>query len=406
MPMTTYDDHFVVDEINARLDMLERTRACDSTPQSSVPAPAVMESTPCEEWRTAPFKPPVNDLILRAARGEATARPPVWLMRQAGRYDPQYQELKKTHTFLEICGTPALAAQVAMQPINSLDVDAAIVFSDILVVPQAMGLELLHGTATGPRFPTPLAGPQDLSRLRPCSEALPALQYVLDAVRCTRHQLDGRVPLLGFAGAPWSLMAYMVQGGGLNGGKADAFRKAKIWLRTEPVSARELLQQITDLLVAFLIAQVENGAQMLQLFDSHAGELGPTLFQQFEVPYLIQIAERVKAECPEVPLCLFAKGASFGFKHLAESKFDIFGVDWKTDPQYAREQLPGKCLQGNLDPNVLYCGEETIKAEVDKMLLEFGGDAHIAGMGDGCEPKMKPEAVLQLVQSVKAHTRS
>eukprot|EP00656_Telonema_subtile_P045963 TRINITY_DN52252_c0_g1_i1.p1 TRINITY_DN52252_c0_g1~~TRINITY_DN52252_c0_g1_i1.p1 ORF type:complete len:270 (-),score=78.80 TRINITY_DN52252_c0_g1_i1:62-871(-) len=265
-----------------------------------------------------------------------------------------------------------------------------------------MGLELQHGTATGPRFTTPLTGPADLDRLIPVQESVERLQYVLDAVRCTRHRLDGRVPLLAFSGAPWSLMAYMVQGGGLNGGKADAFRKAKCWLRSEPDSAKQLLQKLTDVLVAFLIAQVANGAQMLQVFDSHAGELGPGLFEEFEAPYLIQIAERVKQACPEVPVCLFAKGAGFAFKQMAASRFDVFGVDWKTDPSYARAMLPGKCLQGNLDPNVLYCGAQAIEEEVGKMLQEFGAGAYIAGMGDGCEPKMTPEAVLELVRQIKA----
>jgi len=361
------------------------------------------EGAPSPDWVTATFLEPRNDLILRTARGEITTRTPIWLMRQAGRYDPEYQKLKENHTFLEICRSPEIAAEVAMQPIRKLGVDAAIVFSDILVVPEAMGLELQHGTATGPRFPHPLQGAEDLSRLCSAEEAMGKLQFVLDAVRCTRHRLAGAVPLLGFAGAPWTLMAYMVQGGGLNAGKSEAFRKAKLWLYSDPESARELLQKITDVVVDFLIAQVENGAQMLQVFDSHAGELGPQLFRDFSVPYLHQVADRVKDACPEVPITIFAKGASFGFQHLATSRFDVIGVDWKTDPATARSALPGKCLQGNLDPNVLYAGQTIIAEKAAEMLQAYEGCAHIAGMGDGCEPKFELDAVINFVDCVKSH---
>jgi len=223
-------------------------------------------------------------------------------MRQAGRYDPAYQKVKESHSFLDICRTPTLAAEVAMQPIRRLQVDAAILFSDILVVPEAMGLELIHGTAMGPRFPEPLRGPEDLKRIKSRVEAQAGLAYVLDAVRCTRHKLGGTVPLIGFAGAPWSLMAYMVQGGGLNSGKSEAFREVKTWLLKviqdiipacptpthvqlidfpiqDPISAHELLQRITDVVVDFLCGQVENGAQLLQVFSCHI--LRPSLSYPF-----------------------------------------------------------------------------------------------------------------------------
>ncbi|KAF9127183.1 Uroporphyrinogen decarboxylase in heme biosynthesis [Mortierella sp. 14UC] len=347
-----------------------------------------------------------NDLILRAARGEETERVPVWVMRQAGRYLPEFRKVREEHDFFEVVRTPELATKVTLQPIDRYNnlLDAAIIFSDILVVPQALGLvvEMLPGK--GPSLPDPLVSPEDMRRLKKHVDVHKELHYVFDAITMTRHALDGRVPLIGFTGAPWTQMAYMVEGGG-----SKTFSKAKRWIFQHPQESHTLLQRITDVSVDYLVAQVHAGAQLLQIFESWAGELGPTEFEQFSLPYLIQIARRVKAELgPEkaVPMIVFAKGAWFGLDKLSEpgSGYDVVSLDWSHTPQGARAVSKGRVtLQGNLDPTVLLGGEDAIVEATERMVRGFFGGSrkgYIANLGHGILPDVDVDAMEVFLKTV------
>ncbi|KAF9092482.1 Uroporphyrinogen decarboxylase in heme biosynthesis [Mortierella sp. GBA35] len=345
-----------------------------------------------------------NDLILRAARGEETERVPVWVMRQAGRYLPEFRKVREEHDFFEVVRTPSLATKVTLQPIDRYDglLDAAIIFSDILVVPQALGLvvEMLPGK--GPSLPNPLNSPADLARLKTRVDVHKELQYVFDAITMTRHALEGRVPLIGFTGAPWTQMAYMVEGGG-----SRTFSKAKRWVFAHPQESHELLQRITDVSVDYLVAQVRAGAQMLQIFETWAGELGPVEFERFSLPYLLQIARRVKAELgPDraVPMTVFAKGAWFALDKLSaeDSGFDVVSLDWTHDPEQAKSVSGGRVtLQGNLDPTVLLGGDEAIVEATEQMVRAFGSNRrYIANLGHGILPDVSVEAMELFLKTV------
>jgi len=339
-----------------------------------------------------------NDLLLRAARREKTERTPVWIMRQAGRYLPEFRDLRVENDFFKVCRTPELACEVTLQPVLRYDLDAAIIFSDILVVPQAMGLEVRMDPGKGPVFPNPLLSPDEIDTRLVQPDVVKELKYVFDAISLTRHKLRGKLPLIGFSGAPWTLMAYMVEGEG-----SKTFSKAKAWLFQYPNQSRKLLQKITDVVVDYLVGQAHAGAQLMQVFDSWAGELGPDVFATFALPYLRQIADRVKKEVPEVPLVVFAKGANYAIKELAALNYDVIGLDWTVDPEDAK-QVSGKysrvALQGNLDPCVLYADEKTIRAHVRKMLTKFGTRGHIANLGHGLHPTHSPENVGWFIKAV------
>lgn len=341
------------------------------------------------------FPPLQNDLFLRAARGERTERTPVWMMRQAGRYLPEYRALRSEDEFFTVCRTPELAAEVTLQPLRRFPLDAAIIFSDILVVPQAMGLTVEMVRGKGPHFPDPIETPADLARLRD-PDVGAALGYVLDAIGLTRRLLDGRVPLLGFCGAPWTLMAYMIEGGG-----SKTFARSKGWLYRHPEASHALLGRLTDTLAAFLVAQVDAGAQALQVFDTWAGLLAPDVFDAFARPYLEALARRVKAERPGVPLVGFARGAPFALPALAAAGYDVVGLDWTMDPRQARRVVgEHRALQGNLDPVVLYAGPDVIRREVRRMLEAFGPYPHIANLGHGMLPDHDPEHARVFVEAV------
>ncbi len=338
----------------------------------------------------------MNDLFLRACRREATERPPVWMMRQAGRYLPQYRAVRARSDFLTMVRTPELAVEVTLQPVDLLGVDAAIIFSDILVVPQAMGLTLTVEEGTGPVFHDPVRAPGDLERLRPV-DPVGDLGYVLEAVRQARAALAGRVPLIGFAGAPWTLMSYMVEGAG-----TKTFTKAKRFLMEQPRSAHALLERLTTIVGAYLAAQIEAGAQAVQLFDSWAAALGPRDFREFALPYL---AETVRlARRGNAPVIAFAPGAGWALEELADrSGADVIGVDWQTDAGEARRRLASRpvALQGNLDPTWLYAEPASIRARTHAMLDAFGGTGHIANLGHGILPDVPvahAEAFVHAVQ--------
>ena len=345
--------------------------------------------------------PPLkNDLFLRAARREPTERVPVWIMRQAGRYLPEFRAVRAEHDFFTVCRTPELACEVTLQPLRRFPLDASIIFSDILVVPQALGLEVQMVKGKGPHFPAPLDGPGDLDRLV-TPDVQRDLGYVYEGVALTRRVLGGRVPLIGFAGAPWTLMAYMIEGGG-----SKTFSESKAWLFRHPEASHELLQAVSDVVVDHLAAQADAGAQALQVFDSWAGILTPQHFAAFALPYLTQIAERLKASHPDVPLIVFARGAHYALDALAATDYDVIGLDWTIIPQAARAIVADRAaLQGNLDPCALYGSPATIRAGVEQMLAGFGTEGYIANLGHGMHPDHNPDhtgAFVEAVQEVSA----
>lgn len=334
-----------------------------------------------------------NDLLLRVALGEAAERPPVWLMRQAGRILPQYRALRANFPdFKTFVKTPEAAAEATVQPVDELGVDAAIVFSDILVVPEAMGLNYEMLEAKGPRFPEVIENQAGVDALLFGENAAERLTYVYDALKLTRQALAGRVPLIGFAGAPWTILAYMVEGSG-----SKTFSRARRLLYTNPVLAHALLQKITDTTIAYLRGQVTAGANLLQLFDSWAGELPPAQYRAFAVPYLRQICEAL----PGVPKTIFAKGAWFALEDLGELPCQVVGLDWNTPPAFARARVGNKVLQGNMDPCCLYADAETIELETNGMLRQFG-QKHIVNLGHGVYPDTPLEGVRTFIDTVKS----
>ncbi|XP_001375996.1 uroporphyrinogen decarboxylase isoform X1 [Monodelphis domestica] len=347
-----------------------------------------------------------NDTFLRAAWGEATDYTPVWCMRQAGRYLKEFQETRAGQDFFITCRSPETCCELTLQPLRRFPLDAAIIFSDILVVPQAMGMQVAMVPGKGPSFPSPLREEQDLDRLQAPVDVDKELGYVFQAITLTRHQLAGRVPLIGFAGAPWTLMSYMVEGGGSN-----TMAQAKRWLYQWPEASHRLLGLLTDVLVPYLVGQVAAGAQALQLFESHAGHLGPELFSEYALPYIRDVAKRVKVGLREaglepVPLIIFAKDAHYALEALAQSGYEVVGIDWKVNPALARERV-GKTvtLQGNLDPCALYASKEKIGRVVEQMLAAFGPQRHIANLGHGLYPDMDPAHVEAFVEAVHRHSR-
>lgn len=336
-----------------------------------------------------------NDLLIRALRGEKTERVPVWMMRQAGRYLPAYRVLREKYGFFERCRTPELACEITLQPVDIIGVDAAILFSDILVVPQAMGLEVQLIENRGPELPQPIRTPSDLQRIR-VPDVEEGLGYVFDAIRLIKQELGGRVPLIGFAGAPWTLLCYMVQGRG-----SKTFDEAKAFCYTQPALAHQLLQMITDTTIAYLKGQVAAGADTLQLFDSWGGLLGPEDFENLSLRYMRQIVSAVREQ---VPTIVFAKGAWHSLEAMAAAGAAGLGIDWCISPGMAR-QLAGSrvCLQGNYDPAKLLSPISVIEKEVKEMLDAFGGRGHIANLGHGILPNVPVDHARAFVDAVKNH---
>lgn len=339
-----------------------------------------------------------NDLILRAAKGEMTERYPVWLMRQAGRILPEYRAVRNSLSgFKELVETPELAAEVTIQPVDILDVDAAIIFSDILVVPEAMGLEYQMIEKKGPWFEETIRSADDLKKVDLTIDVEERLSYVLEAIKITNKELGGRVPLIGFAGAPWTIFCYMTEGQG-----SKTFSIARKILYTNPALAHELLDSITTVTIDYLKAQVKAGAHMLQVFDSWAGILGPDQYEEFGLRYLKRIADAIT----EVPLTLFSKGAHHSYTALAHLDCNTIGVDWQIDIRKARELTgDGKTLQGNLDPCALYASHENVAEYTNKMLNSFENKRHIVNLGHGVYPDVDPEKVKTFVQTVKEFKR-
>jgi len=334
-----------------------------------------------------------NDLLLRTLRGEKTERTPVWMMRQAGRYLPEYMVLREKYGFFERCQTPELACEITIQPVDIVGVDAAILFSDILVVPQAMGLEVQLIESKGPILPQPIQTANDLNRIR-VPDVHETLQYVFDAIKLIKQELNGRVPLIGFAGAPWTLLCYMVQGKG-----SKTFDEAKAFCYTQPELAHQLLQMITDTTIAYLKGQVAAGADTVQIFDSWGGLLSPHDFENISLKYIRQTVAALK---DEVPVIIFAKGAWFALEEMAATGAAGLGIDWCIKPQLAR-QFAGNnvTLQGNFDPAKLLSPIPVIQKEVKEMLKAFGPRRHVANLGHGILPNVPVDHARAFVDTVK-----
>lgn len=334
-----------------------------------------------------------NDLIVRAAKGKAVDRTPVWLMRQAGRILPEYRAVRsKLSGFKELVETPELAAEVTIQPVDLLGVDAAIIFSDILVIPEAMGLRYEMVEQKGPHFPKTIQSASDLSTIKVATPE--DLHYTIEAIRITKKELDGRVPIIGFAGAPWTIFSYMVEGGG-----SKTFSRARKMLYQEPDLSDQLLRMITESTISYLKAQIDAGANMVQIFDSWAGVLPLEHYQRFSLQYIEQIASAIT----EVPVTVFAKGAYFALKEMANVSCSTVGLDWNMNVAEAKNLLPNKTLQGNLDPCALYGTFEQVEAETKNMLQKFQGHSHIANLGHGVYPDTDPEKVKCFIETVKAN---
>jgi len=334
-----------------------------------------------------------NNLLIDTLNGHTTERPPVWMMRQAGRYLPEYMKLREKYGFFERCQTPELAAEITIQPVDIVGVDAAILFSDILVVPQAMGLEVQLIESKGPLLPEPIKTAADLKRIR-VPDVNETLHYVFDAVKLIKQELNGRVPLIGFAGAPWTLLCYMVQGKG-----SKTFDEAKIFCYTQPELAHQLLQMITDTTIAYLKGQVKAGADTVQIFDSWGGLLSKSDFENISLKYIRQIVEALK---DEVPVIIFAKGAWHSLESMAATGAHGLGIDWCIEPGMARKFAGDTVtLQGNFDPAKLLSPIPVIKKEVKQMLKAFGGKKHIANLGHGILPNVPVDHARAFVDAVK-----
>ncbi|CAF3973172.1 unnamed protein product [Rotaria sordida] len=363
-----------------------------------------MSNSTGDEQLQKEFPPLKNNLILRACRGEKIERVPIWIMRQAGRYLPEYLSIRSQHSFFDVCRTPSICCEVTLQPLRRFDLDAAIIFSDILVVPQALGMQVDMIAKEGPRFAHPLNVPADIkTSIDRNKKASIELKYVYDAITLTRHTLDGRCPLIGFSGAPWTLMSYMIEGKG-----SETHAKAKKWLYTYVEDSHDLLQFLTHFIIDYLVEQVCAGAQLLQLFESHCECLNHDLFVRFSLPYLRQIAKGVRdllsrRQIPHVPLIIFAKDAHYALDELCSSSFDVVGLDWtitRKQIRTLREKYPNITLQGNLDPCALYASQNDLEKMIKQMIEMFGTKNYIANLGHGIYPDANIDNVKYFVDTI------
>ena len=336
-----------------------------------------------------------NDLFLRACKRLPVERTPIWVMRQAGRYLPEYRAVRKNADFLTMCKTPELAAEVTLQPIDLIGVDAAIIFSDILVIPEAMGMHLEMHEGRGPVFPDPIRNEADAKSLKDIDPSID-LKYVLDAVALTKKELNQRVPLIGFSGSPWTLLSYMVEGQG-----SKNFSNVKNLIYRYPKLAHNLLDKIANAVSLYLNAKIEAGADAVQIFDTWGGILSQNDFEMFSLRYIEKIISEIKQN--NIPVIVFAKGVHFSFTRLAECGADVIGLDWSMEIGDIRKEIGDKvALQGNMDPTILYADHEKIRQEASKILQSFGnGSGHIFNLGHGILPDVQPENLKALVNFVK-----
>jgi len=348
-----------------------------------------------------------NDLYLRTLRGEKVERTPIWVMRQAGRYLPEYRATRKqAGDFLTLCKTPDLACEVTMQPIDRFGLDAAILFSDILTIPDAMGLQLVLEEGVGPVFNKPIRSQADIDALG-IPDAEQDLGYVMDAVRVIRRTLDGRVPLIGFTGSPWTLASYMVEGSG-----SKEFRRIKGLMFESPAAAHQLLQIVTDSVIQYLKAQVAAGAQSLMVFDTWGGMLSTPNYQTFSLAYMAQIVNAIKTDsaCAGIPIVLFTKGGGAWLEMMADTGCDGLGLDWTVDIADAKARVGDRVvLQGNMDPVVMNTGQQQVAEHAMQVLEGYGehqanDKGHIFNLGHGIQPFAKPDNMQTLVQTVQGQS--
>ncbi len=342
-----------------------------------------------------------NDLYLRALRREQTERTPVWLMRQAGRYLPEYRRVRaQAGDFMTLASTPEMACEVTIQPLERFPLDAAIIFSDILTIPDAMGLGLYFVQGEGPKFKKPITCEKQITDL-PVPEA-EDLQYVMDAISLTSRTLNGRVPLIGFSGSPWTLLTYMIENGG-----SKTYAKSKGFLYKTPELAHQLLNKLSQSIIKYLIGQIQSGASAVQIFDSWGGVLSPADFKHFSLQYMQQIIDGIKAAgFADTPIILFSKGANQSLTALSETGCHGLGVDWTININDAQQLTGGRvALQGNLDPATLYAPDEHINQAVKHVVDTYGNQpGHIFNLGHGMQPDMSPEKVGVLVDAVRQHS--
>jgi uroporphyrinogen decarboxylase len=355
------------------------------------------------ESRALMSEPLKNDLLLRALLREPTPRRPIWLMRQAGRYLPQYRATRaRAGGFLEMCTNPEIACEITLQPIDRFPLDAAILFSDILTIPHAMNLGLEFEAGEGPTFERPVRSAADIDKLivpDPGRE----LKYVVDAVALVRRELRGRVPLIGFAGSPWTVATYMVEGG-----SSKTFGQIKRMMYEAPRELHRLLEVLAKATILYLNAQIAAGAQAVMLFDTWGGVLTPAQYEEFSLRHMAQVIDALmrKSEGRRVPNIVFTKGGGAWLAKIAAIGCDALGVDWSTDLRDARQAVQGRvALQGNLDPSALFAAPETLRAETLRVLESYGaGPGHVFNLGHGITPDVDPERVALLVDTVQAYS--
>ena len=334
-----------------------------------------------------------NDLFLKALKGETVERPPVWMMRQAGRYLPEFIVIREKYDFFTRCRTPELASEITVQPIRRFGMDAAILFCDILVIPQAMNIEVQMKPNFGPYLPNPVRTQRDVDNVI-VPDVIYELDYVYQAIKATKELLNDDIPLIGFAGSPWTILCYCVQGQG-----SKNFDKAKEFCFTNPIAAHQLLQKITDTTIAYLKEKVRAGVNAVQIFDSWGGVLSPTDYKEFSWEYINQIIETLK---DEVPVIAFGKGCWFALEEMAKSKAAALGVDWTINPKIARKLAGNKItLQGNMDPSRLLSSPSHIKKMVTEMIRSFGKDRYIVNLGHGILPNIPLENAKAFIDAVK-----
>ena len=336
-----------------------------------------------------------NDLFLRALKGETVERPPVWMMRQAGRYLPEFMAIREKYDFFTRCRTPELASEITVQPIRRYGMDAAILFSDILVVPQAMNIEVEMKPGVGPWLPNPIRSQKDVDNVL-IPDINDELGYVMDAIKATKELLNNEIPLIGFAGSPWTILCYCVQGQG-----SKNFDMAKEFCFTQPVAAHALLQKITDTTIAYLKEKVKAGVNAVQVFDSWGGMLSPVDYQEFSWKYINQIIEDLKDDAPVIA---FGKGCWFALEEMANSNASALGVDWTVSPKVARQLTGNKItLQGNFDPTRLLSPPKIIKKMVTQMIDEFGKDKYVVNLGHGILPNVPLDNAKAFIDAVKEY---
>jgi len=337
-----------------------------------------------------------NDTFLKTCLRQPTPYTPVWMMRQAGRYLPEYRAVRAKVDFLTLCKTPELAAEVTIQPVDIIGVDAAIIFSDILVIPEAMGMHLIVEEGKGgPQFPKPVRSSSDIEKLF-IPDPTDKLKFVMDALSLTRRQLNGRVPLIGFSGSPWTLASYMVEGHG-----SKNFRYIKEMIYNEPKLAHILLEKLAKAVVAYLSAQIEAGAQAVQIFDTWGGILSQDAFQEFSLRYIEQVISKIKTN--GAPIIVFCKDCGHSLEKIAAIGSQVVGLDWTIDIGDARKLTGDRvALQGNMDPVILYSKPERIRQEVKSILAKFGkGSGHIFNLGHGILPDIPVDHAKEFVRAVK-----